>query len=72
MAIIGTYQRIAILDCSSGIQMETYDSHAELLLGLLQRCDLAELARLRTDVIPEIEKDRARLEAEWNEEEDPS
>ena len=64
MAIMGTYQRVAILDATSGIHLETYDTRADLLLGLLEGCDLEQLARLRAQVIPRLEAERARYEAE--------
>ena len=65
MSIMSTCQRIAILECSSGIHLEAYDSRAALLLDQLGRCDLTELARLRTEVIPGLEAaELARLETE--------
>lgn len=71
MAIMGTYQRVAILDCSSGIQLETCDTRADLLLRLLEGCEPTELARLRTEVIPGIEAERASLETGADEATDP-
>lgn len=74
---MGTYQKVAILDATSGIRLEAYDSRDALLIGLLEGCDMEKLAQLRASVIPKLEATRARLEAEsearsdgLNEEED--
>lgn len=60
LSICGTHQKVALLDCTNGIQIRAADSCYELLLDLLSGLDSESLTALQNEISDRLRNEQAR------------